>query len=158
MGWLDHHHRRKMRKKYKVRIFYWCDIGEHPVPPGEPPCYDPNKGFHTVRMVVCGPRGLTTQKRKEPRYTWCLKCNRELLDSVRHKKEHKRRAFLKVVNDVVERIKAKPKRGYWTMGKLIEKLHKHESRLVVRAVKELVNDRTLKLRDDAYLIRKRKGD
>lgn len=148
MGWLDPHHQRKMRKKYKVRIFYWCDIGDHPVPPGEPPVVDPRRGYHRR------PKGISTWVSREPRWTCCLKCDRERRDAIRHKRDHKQRKFLRVVNKVVEKIAAKPKRGYWTLEKLFEKMN-DDSRTVNRAVQALMKDRTLKKRDGAYLIRRK---
>jgi len=151
MGWLDPHHQRKVRRKFHLRTipFYLCDVCGNPIPPGEPPVVDPRRGYHRR------PKGASIYSSREPKWTSCLNCDRERRDNIRHKRERKHRKFLHVINKLIEKIKAKPKNGYWTTEKCIEKLSKYDSRTVVRAIKVLVKERTLKKRHGAYVLRRK---
>lgn len=151
MGWLDLHHQRKVRKKYKIQAFYWCDPGDHPIPNGGLIVIDPRKGYHHR------PRGTSVYVSREPRWTSCYPCDQQRRGAIRHKKEHKQRKFLKVQSRVMDLIEAKQKRGYWTKEKVYEKLHhKYTRGIVLRAIRVLTKERSLKKREGAYLPRRSK--
>ena len=148
MGWLDKHHQRKVWKKFKIHTFYWCDAGDHPVPNGGLIVIDPRKGYHHR------PRGTSVYVSKEPRWCSCYDCDQQRRSAIRHKKDHKHRKFLQVQSRVMELIEAKPKRGYWKKEKICHKLHKYTKGVVLRAIRVLVKERSLKKREGAYLPRR----
>lgn len=148
MGWLDQRHRRKVRKKYKVRAFYWCDAGNHPIPIGGLVVVDPRKGYFPWPDKTSD--GFKCLSSREPKWTSCLNCDSERRKAIRHGKDHKLRKFLGVKNRVMEMIEKKPKRGYWTKEKVCKKLD-DDRRLVLRAIRVLRKENQLKKREDGYL-------
>ena len=150
MGWLDRKHRRKVRKKFHVRVFYFCDAGNHPIPVGGLIVIDPRKGY--FHWPPGTPDGFKCLSSREPKWCSCYPCDQERRNAIRHSKDHKLRKFLKVKNRVMEMIEAKPKRGYWTKEKCCRKLENEcERRLVLRAIRVLRKEHRLKKRDDGYL-------
>jgi hypothetical protein len=152
MGWLDRKQRRRVRKKFRIRSFYFCDAGNHPIPVGGLIVIDPQKGyFPWPHNMLPGVKQLTA---REPKWCSCYECDRKRRETLKHKKGHKQRVFLETMDHVFEMIKHKPKRGYWTIEKVCSKLRKkYDSRSVIRAVKQLRKQGELKKREGCYLVK-----
>lgn len=153
MGWLDEEHRRHVLTKYKVRAYYRCDVCHNPIPIGGLIVIDPQKGYH--RWPKGTPEGFKRLSAREPRWTSCYGCDKERRDTIRHKKQHKHRMFLRAQNRVMEMIEHKPKPEYWTKEKICRKLdNKFERGLILRAIRVLRKENRLKKRDGTYLPKK----
>jgi len=154
MGWLDRKERRRVRKKYKIRALYRCDVCNRPIPIGGLIVIDPRKGyFPRERSIPPGLRDtFNDYKSREPKWTSCYDCDKQRREAHRHKKDHKLKQFLRVQNRVMEMIEKKPKRGYWTKEKCCHKLDgKCDRRLILRAIQTLRKQHRLKKRDGGYL-------
>jgi hypothetical protein len=146
MGWLDHKHRKRVRKKFHVRALYLCDVCDKPIPSGELIVIDPRKGYHRR------PPGVSVYVSKEPKWTAHYACDpvKKRRDKIRAKKQK----FVDCMTKVLQMISKKPERGYWTKKKCCRKLEgSFEHRLILRAIKQLRKEHRLKKREGGYLVK-----
>jgi hypothetical protein len=158
MGHHRHNHQEEVREArasyVDIKLHRLCSVCELPIPPSELIVIDPKKGYFPWPSNV--PKAARSMSYREPK--WC--CH-YLCDPMRHRREkiaskrkHRAEKLMAVSNTIIDKIKSKPKRGYWTKEKLVEKLHFKES-LVLRAIKALLKDESLKKKDGAYLTRRK---
>ncbi|SRR6266436_379051 len=158
MGWLNLEERRKVKKKFKVQALYMCDHCNKPIPIWDFPVIEVKSGYHPWPDGV--PDAVKPLSAREPKVTYHLHpCNDELCGKrpmrFKYFKPYLklRRNVRRSVKSIMRRLRHKPKLGYWTKKKLLQKLSHHEEGAVKRAIKFLRKEKQIRKKEGGYLAR-----
>ena len=136
MGWLNEEERRAVKKKFKVRALYICNNCQLPIL--GPPVVDPKGGYHPWSKSI--PKVCRNFMGRNPKITYCLKCSES-------------RLYFQIdnaIDSILEKIRKKPKSGYWTKEKIQSKL-KLEKKVLGKALKALKRDKLVKKKRGGYV-------
>jgi len=158
MGWLNLKEQRRAKRKFKIQALYMCDHCHKPIPIYDFPVIDPKGGYHPWPLGV--PTAAKCLSSQEPKVTYHLHpCNDELCGkrpmTFEYFKPFKklRRSVRHAVKSVMRRVREKPRPGYWTKKKLVEKMEHHGETAVKKAIKFLRKEKQIRKKEGGYVAR-----
>lgn len=155
MGWMNAEEQRAARKRFGVHAQYMCDECHEPIRSGDIPVIDPKGGYHPWPVSL--PENCKSFLSRNPKVTRHLQCDRikrgvRVKEEPKEKKSHLSEALRSAIEAVKSMIHAKPRIGYWTKEKCVQKQKGiNDKKYVLKAIRLLRSEGQLKKKSGGYL-------